>query len=135
MALTDIPLDEIQEERLLRLIATQAAESLYIDYKSDTYGGNDDQRREFLADVSSFANASGGDFVIGMTAGYGVHPKVSGGKGYSLFYGLRLRLPALRERVSQASDQSLDPRHARLDSPIGLLCSQLRHRLVPGSMT
>jgi hypothetical protein len=33
MALTDIPLDEIQEERLLRLIATQAAESLYIDHR------------------------------------------------------------------------------------------------------
>ena len=58
MALSDIPLGQ-----MLSLIAAQAAESLYIDYKSETYGGNDDQRREFLADVSSFANASGGDLL------------------------------------------------------------------------
>src|SRR5882762_2903052 len=88
MALTDIPLDKIHEERLLGLIAAQAAEGLYIDYKSETYGGNDDQRREFLADVSSFANASGGDLVIGMTAGCGiptgVHPFMGDGEAERL---------------------------------------------------
>jgi hypothetical protein len=52
MASTDVPLNEIHEERLLPLIAARAAENLYIDYKSETYGRNDDYRREFLADVS-----------------------------------------------------------------------------------
>lgn len=67
MALLDVPLDRIDESHLQRLISTKAAELLYIEYKSTTYGGNDQQRREFLADISSFANTVGGDLVIGMT--------------------------------------------------------------------
>jgi hypothetical protein len=78
MALTNIPLGEIRENHLLRLITTQAAESLHVEYKRETYGTSDDQRREFLADVSSFANSAGGDLIIGMTAAngipVGVHP-------------------------------------------------------------
>ena len=72
MALTNIALDEISEDHLQRLIAAQAAESLHVEYKRETYGTNDDQRREFLADVSSFANAAGGDLIIGMTAARGI---------------------------------------------------------------
>jgi predicted HTH transcriptional regulator len=65
MALNNIPLGEITEGHLRRLIAAQAAESLHMEYKRETYGANDDQRREFLADVSSFANAAGGDLIKG----------------------------------------------------------------------
>jgi hypothetical protein len=36
-----------QDKHLLRLISAQAAESFHVDYKRETYGGNDDQRREF----------------------------------------------------------------------------------------
>jgi hypothetical protein len=72
MALTNIPLGEITEGHLRRLIAAQAAESLHVEYKRETYGSNDDQRREFLADVSSFANAAGGDLVIGIAAAKGI---------------------------------------------------------------
>jgi len=82
MALTNIPLGEIVEDHLQRLIAAQAAESLHVEYKRETYGTNDDQRREFLADVSSFANAAGGDLIIGMSAAKGVptaiHPFTGG---------------------------------------------------------
>jgi hypothetical protein len=78
MALTNIPLDDLTEGHLQRLIATQAAESLHVEYKRETYGPTDDPRREFLADVSSFANSAGGDLIIGMTAAKGtptgVHP-------------------------------------------------------------
>ena len=72
MALTHIPLLEITEDNLNRLQAAKAAESLHIEYKRDTYGAMDDSRREFLADISSFANAAGGDLVIGMSAVKGV---------------------------------------------------------------
>jgi len=71
MALLDIPLDKITEADLQRLITAGAAESLYIEYKQQTYGGDDKEHAEFLADVSSFANAAGGDLVIGMTADKG----------------------------------------------------------------
>jgi Putative DNA-binding domain len=72
MSLVDIPLDQIGESDLQRLIATQAPESVYIDYKESTYGPSGDQHREFLADISSFANTVGGDLVIGMTEASGI---------------------------------------------------------------
>lgn len=72
MALTHIPLNQITDAPLSALIKAGAAESLHIEYKRETYGGNDDARREFLADISSFANSLGGDLVIGMAASKGV---------------------------------------------------------------
>jgi hypothetical protein len=60
MSLVGIPLDRISEGDLQRLIATQAPESVYIDYKEATYGPTGYQHREFLADISSFANTVGG---------------------------------------------------------------------------
>ncbi len=77
MALLHLPLDAIIEQYLRDLIQTGARESLYIDYKRETYGGNDAARREFLADICSFANAGGGDIVIGMAEGEGVKKGVA----------------------------------------------------------
>jgi hypothetical protein len=72
MALLDIPLDKITETDVRRLITAGAAESLYIDYKQATYGGKEADHAELLADVSSFANAAGGDLVIGVAETGGV---------------------------------------------------------------
>lgn len=72
MSLVDIPLHQISESDLQRLIATQAPELVYIDYKEITYGRSDEQHREFLADISSFANTVGGDLIIGMTEASGI---------------------------------------------------------------
>jgi hypothetical protein len=72
MALVDTPLDRISAADLQRLIDTKAAESVYIDYKAATYGATPDDHREFLADISSFANTVGGDLVIGMTETNGI---------------------------------------------------------------
>lgn len=72
MALLDIPLDRITEADLQRLIAAGAAESLYVDYKQATYGGKEADHAELLADVSSFANAAGGDLVIGVAEARGI---------------------------------------------------------------
>lgn len=72
MALLHIPLDQITENDLQRLITTGAAESLYVDYKQQTYGGGESEHAEFLADISSFANTAGGDLIIGMTEREGV---------------------------------------------------------------
>ena len=77
MALLHLPLDAITEQHLSALIATGARESLYIDYKRRTYGGSDAARKEFLADVSSFANAAGGDIVIGMAENAGVPSEIT----------------------------------------------------------
>jgi predicted HTH transcriptional regulator len=101
MALTSIPLGEITEGDLQRLIAAQAAESLHVEYKRETYGTNDDQRREFLADASSFANAAGGDLVIGMIAANGIPTGVNPFMGDG---------EAERLRLEQMARDGLNPR-------------------------
>jgi Putative DNA-binding domain len=109
MALITVPLSNIFEGHLQRLIAAQATESLYIEYKRETYGANDDQRREFLADVSSFANAAGGDLLIGMSAAKGTptgfHPFTEDADAERLRLeqmardGLQPRIPNLQTRA------------------------------------
>ena len=107
MALTNIPLGEITEDHFQRLIAVQAAESLHVEYKRETYGTNDDQRREFLADVSSFANSAGGDLVIGMTAAKGIPTQLHPFEGDADAESLRLE---------QMARDGLNPRITNLQT-------------------
>jgi hypothetical protein len=72
MALLHIPLNQIDEARLQAIIAAGAAESRTIDYKRTSYGNAHADYSEFLADISSFANTSGGDLVLGMDATNGI---------------------------------------------------------------
>ena len=66
MALDHLSLENISEQDLLAIVEAGVPEGLRIDFKRDTYGGSDGDRKEFLADISSFANTSGGDLIIGM---------------------------------------------------------------------
>jgi predicted HTH transcriptional regulator len=59
-------LEEVTEGDLVALIENQVREGRTIDYKRELPGGNDASKKEFLADVSSFANTSGGDLIFGM---------------------------------------------------------------------
>ncbi|MHB1712528.1 MAG: AlbA family DNA-binding domain-containing protein, partial [Acidimicrobiales bacterium] len=77
MALSHIKLDDVAETHLKALIDNGARESLYIDYKRETYGGKDVDKKEFLADICSFANAAGGDIVIGMAENAGVPSEIT----------------------------------------------------------
>jgi predicted HTH transcriptional regulator len=77
MALTHIPIEQITEAHLVSLIDTKAPEALHIEYKQQSYGANDQARREFLADVSSIANSRGGDLLIGVAASKGVPTTLS----------------------------------------------------------
>jgi hypothetical protein len=72
MSLRDILWDKIGEENLNALISTGVPESPSIDYKRDTYGKAEGDKREFLADISSFANTMGGDIVIGIDESIGL---------------------------------------------------------------
>lgn len=53
------------EELAQRLVPGQTREDHYLDFKSDPYHRNDAGRRECARDVAQFANASGGNLVIG----------------------------------------------------------------------
>lgn len=60
------PITEITEDDLDRLVAERTPERRTIDFKRDLPAKTDEARKEFLYDVSSFANAAGGHLVFGI---------------------------------------------------------------------
>jgi len=63
----------IAKEDIESLVTDAVSEGRGIEYKGLLpKKGNDDDTKEFLADVSSFANASGGDLIFGIRAKDGV---------------------------------------------------------------
>src|SRR5262245_7743403 len=59
-------IDDIKKSTIDSLVANSVTERRTLDYKEFLPGGTDDDKREFLSDVASFANASGGDIVYGV---------------------------------------------------------------------
>ena len=78
MSLHHKQLLEITETDLLTLKENQVAESREIEYKAELPGKSDGEKREFLYDVSSFANSIGGDLVYGVSAHQGIPTDVGG---------------------------------------------------------
>ena len=62
----EIPIENIDENVLIQLIENKASESRYMEFKRDLPGSQDKDIKEFLNDISSFANTSGGDIVYGI---------------------------------------------------------------------
>lgn len=60
------PLDQIKLEDIKDLIDNQVQEDKNIDYKESLPGNSDGDKKEFLADISSFANVNGGDIIFGI---------------------------------------------------------------------
>jgi hypothetical protein len=60
------------------LVKNQQVENKYIEYKQQLPGDTDSEKKEFLADVSSFANASGGDLIYGIRTEHGVPTEFCG---------------------------------------------------------
>jgi hypothetical protein len=72
MIATGVPFDEIGEKHLQALIEAGLSERRTVEYKRELPKPTDAGKREFLADASSFANASGGDLLFGVEAREGV---------------------------------------------------------------
>lgn len=53
------------EQRLRELLDLKIPENFHLDYKVEHSGTNKEKKREFLKDVTGFANANGGDLIIG----------------------------------------------------------------------
>jgi hypothetical protein len=96
------PLDTITEEDLLALISNGVSEGRTIEYKRDLPGNSDGDKKEFLADVSSFANTSGGDLVFGMDEAQGLPTQVTGFQSANLDLEMR--------RLESILASGLDPR-------------------------
>jgi len=71
-------LNEVVESDLTALIANGVAEGRTIDYKLTLPGNSDADKKEFLADASSFANTSGGDLIFGMDEARGLPTQIAG---------------------------------------------------------
>jgi len=69
---------QISEADLQPLINNSVLEGKTIEYKKSLPSNSDKDKKEFLADVSSFANASGGDLIIGISEDNGLPKSLVG---------------------------------------------------------
>lgn len=72
------PLDQIEFPDIELLVRDKWPEGKTIDYKRETYGNKDADKKELLKDVSSFANTMGGDIVIGVDESGGLPTDIPG---------------------------------------------------------
>ena len=78
MTLFDKQLDSVVQADLQALIDSQLRESKRIDYKRELPKNGSDDKKEFLNDVSSFANAQGGLLIYGMSEQAGIPTGIEG---------------------------------------------------------
>jgi hypothetical protein len=77
-AIKDLARDQLPREYVDSRLAQQVRELRTIDYKQALPGTSDREKTEFLYDVTSFANAGGGELVYGVEAQDGVPTSVPG---------------------------------------------------------
>jgi predicted HTH transcriptional regulator len=70
-------LNRISKEDIESLVSAKVSESHTLDYQQQLPDNDTEKKREFLYDVSSFANAAGGDMVFGI-----IDERDGSGKGY-----------------------------------------------------
>jgi predicted HTH transcriptional regulator len=78
MSLFTKSLDALEELDLQALVADQVSEGKTLDYKEKLPGYGDDDRKEYLYDVSSFTNAAGGFLIYGMKEEAGLPTELVG---------------------------------------------------------
>ncbi len=71
-------LEEIGEVDLEHLLVNSVAEGKTIEYKAALPSNSDADKKEFLADVSSFANTAGGDLIFGIDEAQGAPVGIPG---------------------------------------------------------
>ena len=76
--LDTINFSDVSEPTLSDLINSGVTEGANIEFKRDAVGNSDADKREFLKDVSAFANAAGGHLLIGMRAEEGAPVELTG---------------------------------------------------------
>jgi predicted HTH transcriptional regulator len=96
------PFEIIAENDLLALITNGVSEGRTIDYKRELPGNSDGDKKEFLADVSSFANTSGGDLIFGMDEVEGLPTQLVGFQSVNADLEVR--------RLDSILSSGLDPR-------------------------
>src|SRR5260370_3694929 len=116
-------LAEIDESDLKTLVDNQVPEGKTIEYKSILPGNADGAKKKFLADVSSFANAAGGDLLFGIEEQAGI-PKT--------LTGIQIKdVDAQKLRLEDMLRTGIDPRLPRVDiHPIALASKPSHYVLI-----
>lgn len=70
--------DDLTEGDLADLIGAAVPEGASLEYKSEPHGNSDADRREFLKDVTSFANSAGGHLIVGIDEKGGLPTRLNG---------------------------------------------------------
>lgn len=70
--------EDIGRSDLEALFTNQVAERRTLEFKRELPGNSESARKEFLADVTSFANAQGGDLLFGIDAPKGIATTIAG---------------------------------------------------------
>lgn len=70
--------EEVGIDDIHQLQMNSVQEGKTIEYKLSLPGGSDQERKEFLADVSSFANTMGGDLIYGIEEENGIPKSIAG---------------------------------------------------------
>ena len=71
--LSDVTLQDVEP-----LCDNRVIEGRFLDFKADKIGSADRDKREFLADVTAFANAAGGDLILGVRTKDGAADDICG---------------------------------------------------------
>lgn len=118
MSLSTKSLDDIEEADLEALVENQVREAKKIEYKRSLPGRRNSDRREFLADVSSFSNSSGGDLLYGIETEGGAPTCIPGLDIQNIdatilrlenmiLNGIKPRIPGLRIRDIQLQNGNI----------------------------
>lgn len=78
MSFISKPLELLEESDLQTLLDNEVPEGKTIDYKEALSGNGDSNKKEFLYDISSFANTSGGHLIFGIKEDKGVPTEICG---------------------------------------------------------
>jgi len=72
------PFANITLDDILSLQTNEIEEGKSIDYKQELHLDNKSNKKEFAADITSFANTVGGDLIIGVSEGRGIITEIKG---------------------------------------------------------
>jgi predicted HTH transcriptional regulator len=101
--------DDIGSAEVLRLVEGKTSERKTLEYKEKLNIGTGDEKAEFLADISSFANVSGGDIIFGISDERDEAGRATGVPG--AIVPLTIPNPETeRGRISQLIESGIQPR-------------------------
>lgn len=101
-------IDSITEADLQALVSEGRRENVQLEFKVTPPGGTDDEKREFLKDVSAMANSQGGDIIYGVREDRS-NPE-DAGKAAELVPITGVGADATKLRMFELLNSSIEPR-------------------------